>query len=167
MRRLRPARRLLADALLVAGVAIVVGLAGINFLAWRGDLPDDSGSPAGVDEVTAEATDAGQVSPSDDATSNSGGVAAAGTGLARVVVVASRGDSYLEVRAGSDEGQVQWSGMLEVGETATAKGRRLWMRMGTPENVDVTVNSEPFTSLPVAASDVVVTAEGVRVVRLG
>ena len=84
-----------------------------------------------------------------------------------MVVVASRGDSYLEVRAGSDEGPVQWSGMLEVGETATAKGRRLWMRMGTPENVDVTVNSEPFTSLPVAASDVVVTAEGVRVVRLG
>ena len=82
-------------------------------------------------------------------------------------MTALRGDSYLEIRAGSPTGPVRWSGILQRGDSAKAAGKRLWIRMGAAQNVDVVVNGEPAESLPIPTGDVVVTADGIRTVSLG
>ena len=176
------ARRWLLNALLIAGVVIIVGLAALNVFAWRGLLVEDQPEEPSAEGVTpptasAPATTAQQADSSSlpgptEFERPGAGIAQtaqlpAGATSASVVVTALRGDSYLEIRAGSPKGPVRWAGILQRGDSAEAVGKRLWIRMGAAQNVDVIVNGEPATSLPIPTGDVVVTADGIRTVSLG
>jgi Helix-turn-helix domain len=79
-----------------------------------------------------------------------------------LVVQAVRGSTLLIVRAGSDSGKQIWNGTLTTGKAQHfAPGRRLWMYLGSPENVRMRLNgravvvggSEP-RSLIVTAGDI-------------
>jgi hypothetical protein len=57
-----------------------------------------------------------------------------------LAVGASRGDSWLAVHVGSAAGRLRYEGTLMRGQTETFRGsRRLWLNIGSPENLDVRV----------------------------
>lgn len=54
-----------------------------------------------------------------------------------LVVTASRGDCWLEVRRGSETGPVRYAATLPLGQTVHFQGSRFWVRFGGAGNVDV------------------------------
>jgi cytoskeleton protein RodZ len=75
---------------------------------------------------------------------------------ARLSLVAARGPCWLSVRLGSETGKVLYERTLEQGETARFAGRRIWIRLGAPWNVDATLNGR-HASLPGSIGNIVVT----------
>ncbi len=61
-------------------------------------------------------------------------------GHARLVVRASRGDSWMEVRAGSMAGRPLYSGTLEQGQRKEFQGRSLRLFLAAPKKVTVRLN---------------------------
>jgi cytoskeleton protein RodZ len=80
---------------------------------------------------------------------------------ARIAFVAARGPCWLGVRLGSATGKDLYERTLEPGQSARFAGSRLWVRIGAPWNVDVTLNGKPV-QLPTATGDVLVTPAAVR-----
>jgi hypothetical protein len=62
---------------------------------------------------------------------------------AHLVVRALRGSSLLEVRRGGPSGPVLYTGTLERGEAQRFLEKRLWLHVGTPENLQVSLNGQP------------------------
>jgi transcriptional regulator with XRE-family HTH domain len=84
------------------------------------------------------------------------------TGLARLTIAATRGASWVSVRAGSARGRVLAEQTLERGQTLRFHAERLWIRLGAATNLDVTVNgSRPATSV-YGTFDAVVTEAGLE-----
>jgi cytoskeletal protein RodZ len=63
-------------------------------------------------------------------------------GPTRLVVRASGGDSWMEVRAGSAGGRLLYSGTLEKGQRKSFDGRRLHLALAEPANVSLRVNGK-------------------------
>jgi cytoskeleton protein RodZ len=80
--------------------------------------------------------------------------------LARLVLRASAGDCWLEVRAGSVAGNLLYQGTLEQGQLLRFARKRLWMVVGAGDNLDATVNGKPI-DLP-SNDSVIVGPKGVR-----
>ncbi len=78
-------------------------------------------------------------------------------GDARLVVRASRGDSLLSVHADSEAGESLYDGVLSQGRSVSLFGPRLWIRLGTAENVDLTLDGRPVERLPAGSLDLVAT----------
>jgi Helix-turn-helix domain/RodZ C-terminal domain len=85
---------------------------------------------------------------------------------ARLAVVAARGTCWLSVRLNSQFGKVLYERTLEAGQTVRFSGRRLWLRLGAPWNVDATLNGKR-AQLPTATGDAVVTPTGLKPVSTG
>lgn len=62
-----------------------------------------------------------------------------------LVVTASRGDCWLEVRRGSETGPVRYAATLPLGETVRFQGARFWVRFGGASNVDVLFGGKPVS----------------------
>ncbi len=60
--------------------------------------------------------------------------------IARLVLRAARGSSYLAVRAGSSSGRVLYQGTLERGHAVAFAKPRLWLQVTTPTNVRIRLN---------------------------
>ena len=75
---------------------------------------------------------------------------------ARVAFFARRGACWLSVRLGSATGTTLYNQTLQPGQSARFAGRRLWVRIGAPWNLDATLNGKPF-QLPAATGDLLVT----------
>jgi cytoskeletal protein RodZ len=73
--------------------------------------------------------------------------------LAHVVVAATRGPCWLEVRS---NGTILYQRELVQGQRALFTGRRLWLRIGAPWNLDATENGKPLT-LPTTTGNLIVT----------
>ncbi len=76
-----------------------------------------------------------------------------------VRVLAARGDSWAEVRKGSETGGVLYAGILVEGDSRTFRNRRLWIRFGAPENVDASIGGKP-APLPSGTLNMLVTPRG-------
>jgi Helix-turn-helix domain len=61
------------------------------------------------------------------------------------VAKAVTGASLLEVRKGGVTGDVLFQGTLEKGEKQRFVAKRLWLNVGTPENIVVTLGGRPAT----------------------
>jgi cytoskeletal protein RodZ len=85
---------------------------------------------------------------------------------ARLEVAASRGDSWVMVRADSARGALLYSGILAQGQRIHFRKARLWLRLGAAANVDVTVNGGRPRSGLSGTFDAVVTPRGFRKVPL-
>jgi cytoskeleton protein RodZ len=70
---------------------------------------------------------------------------AARAGRSAVVIRATRGASYLEVRRGTSSGRPLYSGTLEKGDKQLFTARRIWISIAAPRNVAVTVFGKRFT----------------------
>lgn len=78
-------------------------------------------------------------------------------GTARLVVSATAGSSWMEVRAFSPAGKLLYSGTLERGQRKSFQGRSLQLALAEPDNVVVRVNGDRV-ALP-AGTTFVVTAQ--------
>ena len=85
---------------------------------------------------------------------------------ATLVLTARRGPCWLLVRTDSSEGRHLHEGMLAEGESVHFSGRRLWIRLGAPQNLDAQVNGTR-AALPDDTANVVVTSVGIRTVERG
>jgi hypothetical protein len=78
-----------------------------------------------------------------------------------LLLTASRGDTWLLVRAGSANGGVVFQGTLAKGHTLTFSRKVLWVRFGAAANLDARLNGRPLR-LPTGTVSVVITPLGLR-----
>jgi hypothetical protein len=82
---------------------------------------------------------------------------------AKLVLTAARGNCWVEVRAGSVNGERLWEGTLEQGQVQRfLKWKRLWINVGSPVNLNVKLNGRLVRDFPRGQAVVLVTARGVR-----
>jgi hypothetical protein len=123
--------RLMSSAVLIA--LTVIGLAtALVIAAWkfggaenRGvvDVSGDDGKPAKKHTTTTRRR---------EPTSTATGV--------RLVVRATKGDSWVEVHRNSPAGKIEYQGTLERGDVQVFTRRHLWLRIDYPRNVVVKLN---------------------------
>jgi cytoskeleton protein RodZ len=82
--------------------------------------------------------------------------------VARLVLVAARGDCWLSIRAGSRDGRVLDEGLLREGAAVRVAAKRLWIRIGAPWNLDARLNGRALRGLPADTGNVFVTAAGLQ-----
>ncbi len=80
----------------------------------------------------------------------------------KVRVVASRGDSWLQVRAGSPTGRLLFGRLLVRGESVSFGVRPLWMRFGAASNVDLRIAGRPARLPLFGTFDAYVSRKGAR-----
>ena len=66
--------------------------------------------------------------------------APAAKGIATLEVIATRGDSFVDVRRGDSIGLAEFTGTIEQGQKQRFTGRVLWLQVRTPKNVVVKLN---------------------------
>jgi cytoskeletal protein RodZ len=83
-------------------------------------------------------------------------------GLAtRAAITASRGRCWLSVRTGGPNGQILFQGVLERGRTLRyGLPHNLWVRMGRPGNVDISLGADRVNGLPAQPGNVLLTPSG-------
>lgn len=64
-----------------------------------------------------------------------------------LILSASRGDCWVEVRAGSAAGEALYAGTLTTGRSLRFNQPRLWLRLGAASNVEIVVNGR-LSSVP-------------------
>jgi hypothetical protein len=82
-------------------------------------------------------------------------------GTAHLVVRASQGSSWMEVRATSSSGKLLYSGTLEQGQRKSFDGKSLQIALAKPQNVVVRVNGNRV-ELPQGTTFVVTSQRVVR-----
>lgn len=80
---------------------------------------------------------------------------------ARIELAATRGPCWLSVRLGTARGRLVWQGTLQPSRLARFSGRRLWIRLGAPWNLDASLNGR-HVLLPGSIGNVVITPRGLR-----
>jgi cytoskeleton protein RodZ len=119
----RPARGPRESRMAVAALVAIAIATALVIAAWK------FGGPEG-EKVPGLATSGSG--------SQLGGARAKGT--ARLVVRATEGSSWMEVRSASSAGRLLYSGTLEEGQRQSFEGRRLQLALAKPQNVVVRVN---------------------------
>ncbi|HXV33050.1 MAG TPA: RodZ domain-containing protein [Gaiellaceae bacterium] len=144
-------------AIVAVTVLVVVGLSGLGSGSGGGTPPPattpppTTTAPAAAPTATAQEDAAGDSAP-----------------LARLVLTAARGDSYVQVRAGGVNGRLLWEGTLEQGQTQRfTKYARLWLDLDEPQNLNAKVNDRRLRNFPTQPAVVLVTAKGVRTISTG
>ena len=87
--------------------------------------------------------------------------------IARLALVAAKGDCWVEAHAGSSNGKTLFIGTLVRGKTVTLAGSKLWIRLGASGNVAGRLNGKPLTGLPAGTVSFVATALGMKNLRVG
>jgi cytoskeleton protein RodZ len=87
---------------------------------------------------------------------------AAATQLAKKTVIsATRGRCWLSIRTGGPNGQILFQGVLEQGKTLHyTLGHRIWVRMGRPGNIDISLGANRVNGLPAQPGNVLLTSAG-------
>jgi Domain of unknown function (DUF4115) len=65
-----------------------------------------------------------------------------------LILSATRGDCWVEVRAGSATGQALYAGTLTTARSLRFNRPKLWLRLGAASNVDIVVNGRPSSVPP-------------------
>jgi cytoskeleton protein RodZ len=163
---LEPRRFRLSHSVVVALVSVAA--VGLLVLAWQFGPNDRSAQPAlsALEPALAPATP--ESAPARVTTRNERPAKASRGGARRkaemptLVLLAIRGECWLSVRVGSRAGEVLYEGLLEEGQTLRFKKRKLWIRLGAPQNLTVRLNGKAVSRLPKETANVAVSAAGVR-----
>jgi hypothetical protein len=75
---------------------------------------------------------------------------------------ATGGDCWLEVHSQSSQGKLLYQGLLTNGKSISVAGRRLWIRVGAGEHLDVRLDGKTLDGVPAGTADIVVTPTGVH-----
>jgi cytoskeleton protein RodZ len=126
-----PRRRRNRDGgMVIAALAAIALVTALVIAAWRfgGGEGEDAGIP-GLDAAGTRTTTTAPAPPPP----------AAGRTL---VVLRAVANSFVEVHATSQTGRQLYSGTLERGQSKRFQARRVWLNIGIPQNVRVTVNGK-------------------------
>lgn len=82
--------------------------------------------------------------------------------IGHLTLLAARGDCWLSVHVASPAGRVAYEGLLRMGESVPLTGKRFWIRIGAPWNLDAKLNGRLLTGLPRVTANVLVTSAGLR-----
>jgi uncharacterized iron-regulated membrane protein len=130
--------------------ALVVALIAMNVLAWSGVIiGEETATPA--EAPVAEPSPPPKAGLSEEAIARedpSKPLEKAKSGATTMILAATRGDCWVEVRAGSATGRALYSGTLASGSTLKFNRPKLWLRLGAASNVDIMVNGHPSTVPP-------------------
>jgi hypothetical protein len=145
-----------SPVLLVAGLAVVL----LGVLAWRFEAAGRTpASPA----LPPSSTLRGRLVAAPPPTLHPPG---RGATRPAQLVLRARGRCWLSIRPGSAVGPVLYEATLEAGGilryTLTPSRPRLWLRIGAPWNLELSLNGKPSTALPRVPGNVVVSRGGVR-----
>jgi hypothetical protein len=82
----------------------------------------------------------------------------------RAVLVAARGDCWLEIRSGSSSGKLIYENTLQQGQKVDVDLRtaQAWIDMGAPTELDVHLGGKLVQGLPTQAGTVVLTRRGLK-----
>ena len=84
------------------------------------------------------------------------------TNQVRLLVIAKRGNCWLQVHRTSATGRPLYQGTLELGQKKLFAGRRLWITLDRPENLGMVLNGRS-RRLPVGGvKTLIVTPQGIR-----
>lgn len=116
---------------LVPWLAALAALVAAGYAAGR-----NSGTPAAAPTVSTAAI---RALPPPTATRPAARPATTAAPRARptLTIRASRGDCWIEARAGAASGRPLLIGLLRHGRTVRLHGSTIWARLGAPPNVDV------------------------------
>jgi len=145
------------------GAAVVLALvaaAAIAFLALRGS---SSGAPAPPAANTGQSSPAGGSTPPATSTTGVTTTTAPPAGPAPLVLTASGGGVWLDVRAGSATGKVLFQNTLAQGRRLRFARRRLWVRVGAPWNLTLAAAGKRLAMPLQTPGNLLVTAAGARV----
>lgn len=145
-----------SPVLLVAGLAVVL----LGVLAWRFEAAGRTpASPA----LPPSSTLRGRLVAAPPPTLHPPG---RGATRPAQLVLRARGRCWLSIRPGSAVGPVLYEATLEAGGilryTLTPSRPRLWLRIGAPWNLELSLNGKPSTALPRVPGNVVVSRGGVH-----
>jgi cytoskeletal protein RodZ len=155
-------RRMPGRGILLAFAAVViVGGAVAGLAAWQ--LGGSSSAPpargSGSISVSVQTSPATTKTP--QTTPSVPTTTAAASKPVFTSITASRGRCWVLVRAGGPHGAIVYQGTLDQGEVKTFHfTTRLWVRLGDPTSVDVTLAGKPVTDLPTSPSNVILTRSG-------
>jgi len=137
-----------------AGVA-TLGMGGSSPTKARGQAPAHVKAP-----VTKHVAAAAPVVAATPAPRSA--PAAERTPLAKATAIsAPRGRCWLSVRTGGPNGAILFQGVLEQGKALRfTLQHTLWVRMGRPGNLDITLGSHHVNGLPLHAGNVLLTRQG-------
>jgi cytoskeletal protein RodZ len=62
-----------------------------------------------------------------------------------LTIRATHGNSWMDVRSWSANGQDRYTGTLELGQTQPFRARKLWINFGNPGNLTITLNGKFFS----------------------
>jgi Domain of unknown function (DUF4115) len=131
-------------------VLLVVALLVLNVLAFSGALVDDeTATPTVPAEPAPPPAESDLARPPDRGRDEQ---IARRRSRARSVgptlmLSATRGDCWVEVRADSATGPALYAGTLTTGRSLRFNRPKLWLRLGAASNVDIVVNGRP-SSIP-------------------
>ena len=140
--------RRLAALLGAAAALLVVGLVGWHY----GDGSSKRTGSLSKTQVAAENKTIARRPTAPNVTGN--------PAIGRLVLVASSGDCWLSVRTGSRDGRVLFEGMLREGDSLPVAGKRLWIRIGAPWNLEARLNGRVLPNLPTDTGNVFATPAG-------
>ena len=144
-----PRRRLGALRPLLAGAAIAVAIAGVA--AWK--LGSEGKAVRSAPPATTTTRPAPRKPPV---------AAAPPVAPAYAVFRAARGNCWLLVRRAGASGPVLFERTLAQGATLRLPvGTALWVRIGAPWNLDLSVGGRPVAGLPTTAANVLVSRSGI------
>jgi helix-turn-helix protein len=144
-----------------AVVLALVAAAAIAFLALRGS---SSGAPATPPAGnTGTSPPAGQTTTPPPTSATGVTTTPPAAGPAPLVLGASGGDVWLDVRAGSATGKVLFQSTLPQGRHLRFARRRLWVRVGAPWNLTLAAAGKRLPMPLQTTGDMLVTAAGARV----
>jgi hypothetical protein len=83
----------------------------------------------------------------------------------KLTLTAARGDSWVELRAGSSTGRQLYAGILAASRTISFPGRRFWLSLGAASNVDARFGGRPVRGLPGGVATV--TIDGGKLTTVG
>jgi hypothetical protein len=139
-------RPLLAIGAIVAIVAAVA--------AWQLERPARNATPPATNGTTTGTATTGKTHPTPPP-------AALPT---HAVLVAKRGATWLEVRAGGPGGKLLYENVLPQGQTLPVRltSGPVWMRIGAPASLDVRLGGKLARGLPSQAGNVLLTRHGLQ-----
>jgi len=79
----------------------------------------------------------------------------------RLIVTARRGNCWLEVHSGSATGRILFQGTLEFGQRKLFTGRKLWITLDRPENLNTILNGRTRLLPRGGVKTLIVTSRGI------
>lgn len=134
--------------------AVALALVALNVFAWTGGLAEDAEpEPATAPQEQPASKRPPPPSPEDHPAPQSIDRSPVTrrpqpVAVTTLTITATRGDCWVEVRAGSSSGIVLYAATLATGDTLRFRRSRLWLRLGAASNVDVVLDGEPAAIPP-------------------